>query len=647
MQASELSGLDTIIFGVYIVAVIIFGIWIANREKNTTASDYFLASRSLPWWAVGGSLIASNISAEQVIGMNGSGFELGLAIATYELMAAITLIVVAKFLLPVFLKEGIYTMPQFLEDRYDGTVRTIMSVFWIALFVFVNIATVLYLGALAIEQLIDVPAVVNAFGGDASTYGVDELASVGLVMGIIFLVLYSACFSIFGGLKAVVWTDVIQVIVLLIGGTAAAYGILTYVGDGSLFAGIGRLVDSVPGHFEMLFEPDDTYVDTGSGETRSSFQLLPGMAMLLGGMWIVNTYYWGNNQYIIQRALAAKDLPEAQKGVAFAALMKLFIPFFAVLPGIAAYYLLQQGEDVAIAKADQAFPWVLANHVGPGLRGLTFAALVAAIGSSVSSMVNSASTIFTIDIYNKFINPAASERRQVRIGQLAAGGALIIGAFMAPVLAGAGQVFQIIQEYTGFISPGVLTVFIFGMFYRRGTAKAALVVILSSIPLSLAFQQLMPGLPFLDRMAFIFLLSAFLMVVLSKFTVRKRGLDRANPKDLAAGEDASGQLPDENLTGQLISDFKLRNGLTLSVIIIGLATGIRLLLQPVPQVPTAMSIIFLILSIIVIALIYTDKTEDDYKAIDLDPALFRTRMGFNISAVTILLVLGIIYTVLA
>ena len=640
----SLVGIDLYIFAIYIVAVIAFGIWISNREKSATASDYFLASRSLPWWAVGGSLIASNISAEQVIGMNGSGFELGLAIATYELMAAITLIIVAKFLLPVFLKKEIYTMPQFLEERYDATVRTIMSVFWIILFVFVNISTVLYLGALAIEQLINNEWLVGVLGGDPTTYTAAELEYVGIVAGIVFLVLYSACFSIFGGLKAVVWTDVIQVVVLMVGGTAAAYGILSYVGDGSVFAGIGRLYDAVPGHFEMLFEPDDTFVDTVSGESKSSFNLLPGFAMLFGGMWIVNTYYWGNNQYIIQRALAAKNLPEAQKGVAFAALMKLFIPFFAVLPGIAAFYLMQKGEPVDIAKADQAFPWVLAEHVGPGLRGLTFAALVAAIGSSVSSMVNSASTIFTIDIYNKFINPGASEGRQVRIGQLAAAGALVIGAFVAPLLADAGQVFQIIQEYTGFISPGVLTVFVFGMFYRRGTAKAALVVVLLSVPLSMAFKVLMPDLPFLDRMALIFLISSLLMIVVSAMTSKRAPDDDWNTNLDDASNTAAGTYES---SANLVPDTRLRAGLAVAVIAVGVATAIRLLVQPVPGVPIWAVGVFAILSVTVLALIYTDKQADDHKAIDLEPELFRTRMGFNVAAVAVLLVLAVIYTFLA
>ena len=534
-------------------------------------------------------------------------------------------------------------MPQFLEERYDGTVRTIMSGLWIALFVFVNISTVLYLGALAIEQLLDVP----------------------LYMGIIGLVLYSACFSIFGGLKAVVWTDVVQVVVLLLGGTIAAWGILSFVGDGSVLTGIAELYRVLPGHFEMLFEPTDTYISkaattelaTGldfSGqptelvagdEVKSSFNLLPGMALLLGGMWIVNTYYWGFNQYIIQRALAAKSLAEAQKGIAFAAFMKLFIPFFAVLPGIAAYYLLtEKGIDVDIDKADQVFPWVLGNYVGVGFRGLTFAALVAAIGSSVSSMVNSASTIFTIDIYNKFINPSASQKRQVTMGQVAAAVSLIIGAIVAPALASADQVFQVIQEYTGFLSPGVLVVFIFGMFYRRGTARAALVVILLGVPLSLFFKFLLPDLAFLDRMALMFLISSALMILLSAVTSKKA----AEPSLNEAVSDASADALTHSASPKtIIKDMTIRNGIALIVIVIGVCTAIRLFVQPVPGVPDWAVYLFGALSVVVLVLIYTDKQEEDHKAIDLEPSLFRTRMGFNISALAVLLILALIYGFLA
>jgi len=613
----QLSQLDLVIFGIYILGVIAFGIWIANRDKNTTASDYFLASRSLPWWAVGGSLIASNISAEQIIGMNGSGFLLGLAIATYELMAAITLILVAKFLLPVFLKKGIYTMPQFLEERYDGTARSIMSVFWIALYVFVNIASVLYLGGIAIEPLL----------------GVD------FRIGIIGLLLYSASFSIFGGLKAVVWTDIVQVVVLLIGGTVAAVGILGAVGDGSVFAGITELFQNVGGHFEMLFEPSDSYIDPfvdvdaagyqDGSEIKRPFNDLPGLALLFGGMWIVNTYYWGNNQFIIQRALAAKDLQEAQRGVAFAALLKLFIPFFAVLPGIAAFYLVsKQGAEIDWRTADGAFPWVLGEYVGPGLKGLTFAALVAAIGSSISSMVNSASTIFTLDIYQKFIKIDASEAQLVRMGQLSATGALIIGAFMAPALGGIDQALQFIQEYTGFISPGVFTVFVFGMFWRRATPQAATAVIVASIPLSFLLKLFLPGLPFLDRMAFIFILSAIAMVVISHLTAR--------------GDTANGKLGRGTL-----SDQTLRIGLMITIIAIGLVTGVRLLVQPVPGVPNWFAYATLLLSIAGIVSVLTNKAPDHPKAIDMDTSLFKTSLGFNLTAIAIILILTAIYSFLA
>nr|HMQ63464.1 sodium/solute symporter [Flavilitoribacter sp.] len=436
----QLPTIDLIVFFGYILAMMGFGVWIANREKTESAQDYFLASKALPWWAVGGSLIASNISTEQIMGMNGSGFEIGLAIASYELMAAITLILVAKYFLPVFLKKGIYTMPQFLEMRYNRTVRTIMSVFWVALFVLINITSVLYLGGLAIKNLMGIP----------------------LFIGILGLVIYSASFSIFGGLKAVVWTDVVQVVVLIFGGFLASYFVVSAVGDGSFFHGLDVLYEKTPERFNMIFSTSDTYTERLSGNTLSSYNLLPGIGVLLGGMWIANIYYWGNNQYIIQRALASKNLGEAQRGVAFAAFLKILMPIIVIVPGIAAFVL-----NADIHKADEAFPWVLNNYVGIGFKGLTFAALVAAIGSSISSMVNSASTIFTLDIYKELINPEASEKTQVRVGQLSAAGALLIGALLGPLLGNLGQVIQFIQEYTGFISPGVVAIFLFGMFWKR------------------------------------------------------------------------------------------------------------------------------------------------------------------------------------
>lgn len=589
----EFATTDLIVFAGYIIAMMGFGIWIANRDKAKTSQDYFLASKALPWWAVGGSLIASNISTEQIMGMNGSGFEIGMAIASYELMAAITLIIVAKFFLPVFIKEGISTMPQFLERRYNKSVRSIMSVFWVALFVFINITSVLYLGGLAIQSLLGIK----------------------LIYGILGLVIYSASFSIFGGLKAVVWTDVIQVVVLVLGGTLASYFVVAAVGDGSFFSGVSVLFEKTPERFNMIFSPTDTYVEQLTGEVKSAYSLLPGFAVLFGGMWIANIYYWGNNQYIIQRALAAKSLGEAQRGVAFAAFIKLFMPIIVVLPGIAAFIL-----NADIEKADEAFPWVLNNYVSTGFKGLTFAALVAAIGSSISSMVNSASTIFTLDIYNQHINKEASEATLVRVGKIAAAVALVIGAMLGPLLGNLGQVVQFIQEYTGFISPGVVVVFIFGMFWKRATPNAGLAVVIASIPLSIAFKALYPELPFVDRIAITFLICVFLMIGISLY---------------------------ENKTSkEVITDTSFRWGVIASIVCIGLATGVRILFEEIPNVGNGTGYLVIALSAIGIGLVLIDKKGDNEKALDIDKSLFKTDTVFNLSAILIVLILTVIYSTL-
>lgn len=586
----SISTIDLGVFIAYLVGMMGFGVWIANREKTENTRDYFLASQALPWWAIGGSLIASNISSEQILGMNGSGFELGLAIASYELMAAATLLIVAKFLLPVFLQKGIYTMPQFLESRYDGRVRSLMSVFWVALFVFVNVSSVLYLGGLAMESLLGLP----------------------LIWGIVGLVIYSATFSIFGGLKAVVWTDVVQVVVLVLGGFIAAYSVLTAVGDGSFFAGLSELYEKTPERFNMVFSPTDTYVDRLSGETRSSYDLLPGLSVLLGGMWIANLYYWGNNQYIIQRALAATSLQEAQKGVVFAAFLKVFMPLVVVIPGIAAFTL---GAD--IQKADQAFPWVLNNYVGVGLKGLTIAGLVAAIGSSISSIVNSASTIFTLDIYHKHIKRDASETQLVTVGKISAAAALIVGALLAPMLNSLGQVFQYIQEYTGLISPGVVAIFIFGMFWKRTTANAALAVVIAAIPLSLGFKALFPALAFIDRMGITFLLCAVLLIGIS--------------------------LLENKAKQPAITDRHLRLGLILSLLVIGAATGAKIIFENIPAVGQGTGLLTLGLSLLAVGLIWMERKGNDPKAIDFDENLFHTNQTFNIGSFAVILILAAIY----
>lgn len=585
-----LATTDLIVLIAYLLGMMGFGIWIANREKSENTRDYFLASQALPWWAIGGSLIASNISSEQILGMNGSGFELGLAIASYELMAAATLLLVGKFLLPVFLKKGIYTMPQFLEQRYDGRVRSLMSIFWVALFVFVNVTSVMYLGGLAMESLLGLP----------------------LIWGIVGLVIYSATFSIFGGLKAVVWTDVVQVIVLVTGGAVAAYSVLAYVGDGSFMAGLTELYQKTPERFNMVFAPTDSYIDRLSGDTRSAYALLPGISVLLGGMWIANLYYWGNNQYIIQRALAATSLQEAQKGIVFAAFLKVFMPLVVVIPGIAAFVL-----NADIQKADQAFPWVLNNYVVVGLKGLTIAGLIAAIGSSISSIVNSASTIFTLDIYHKHIDPQASEVKLVKVGKLSAAVALVIGALIAPSLGNLGQVFQYIQEYTGFISPGVVAIFIFGMFWKRTTANAALAVVIAAIPLSLGFKLLFPDLPFIDRMGITFLLCALLLIVISLLEIKGRKAE--------------------------VTDGALRWGLILSLMIIGAATGAKILLEDIPMVGKATGFLTLVLSLLAVGLLWTERKGDDVKAIEVESTLFSTNRSFNLGAFAVILILLAIY----
>jgi len=581
----------TVLIG-YLLLMMGFGIWIANREKNENAKDYFLASSALPWWAVGGSLIASNISTEQILGMNGSGYVMGLAIGAYELLAALTLILVAKFMLPVFIKKGIYTMPQFLEERFDGRVRTIMAFFWVALFVLVNITSVLYLGGLAIQNIIGVP----------------------LLWGIAGLVFYSATLSIFGGLKAVVWTDVVQVIILIVGGFTAAYMVLTFVGDGSFFGGLSHLYEEAPGHFDMIL-----------GKDNPSYSKLPGISVLVGGMWIANLYYWGNNQYIIQRALAAKDLKEAQKGVAFAALMKLLIPFFAVIPGIAAYVILKDPAAYGFTGAginvpDEAFPWVLNNFVQVGFKGLVLAALIAAIGSSVSSMVNSASTIFTLDIYKNLFAKQESENHYVRIGRLSSAGALLLGAIIAPSLGSLDQVFQYIQEYTGFISPGVVAVFLFGMFWKRATANAALAAVVASIPFSWMMQALFPEVPFLVRMALSFVVMSGLIVIISVFENKAAETKRAKETPFLLG-----------LIG--------------SIILISVPAGVRILTGDI-ETSNVFGLLILGLSGLVFALLFTENKVDDKKGIELDTSLFRTDAIFNLASVIVCLLLVVIYYVL-
>jgi len=477
----SLSTIDLIVFIVYIFTIIGLGLWVSREKKGHVkdSQDYFLAGRMLPWWAVGASLIASNISAEQMVGMAGSGYAIGLAIASYEWMAAITLVIVAKYFLPIFLEKQIYTMPQFLEIRFDRRVRTSLARFWLLVYIFVNLTSVLYLGALALETIVGVP----------------------LIWGIVGLALFSSLYTIYGGLKAVAWTDVVQVVVLVAGGLITSFLALNAVSGGQgVWAGLMELIRAVPDKFDMI-------LDAG----HPSYKDLPGLSVLLGGMWIANLFYWGCNQYITQRALAAKSLKEAQRGLVFAGYLKLLMPLIVVIPGIAAFHLKAQ-----IARPDEAYPWLLSQFVPVGLKGLAFAALIAAIVSSLSSMVNSTATIFSMDIYKQLFCKDATERQLVRSGRWMSAAAMVIAVLVAPTLRTLQQAYQFIQEFTGFISPGIFAVFMLGLFWKKTTTRAALWASALTIPLSAAFKYLTPGLPFMDRMGIVFLLICLVMGVVSQ-----------------------------------------------------------------------------------------------------------------------------------
>lgn len=480
MSLSSLDIATIIIYGVLLVGI---AWWVsrekAGHEKNST--DYFLAGKALPWWAIGASLIAANISAEQIIGMSGSGFAIGLGIASYEWMAAITLLIVGKYFLPIFLKKGISTMPQFLEQRYDHRVRTVMAIFWLALYTFVNLTSILWLGALAINAIT----------------GLD------LVYGMVFLAAFSIAYSIYGGLKAVALTDIIQVVLLIVGGLLVSWLALDQIaenaGGAGAFQGFSIMLADIPHKFDMILDPSNEH-----------YISLPGISVLVGGLWIMNFSYWGFNQYITQRTLAAKSLAEAQKGIAFAAYLKLLMPLIVVLPGMAAAMLKPD-----LAQPDQAYPEMM-KLVPQGLLGITFAALVAAIASSLGSMVNSISTIFTMDIYAKLINREATEHRKVVIGRTVACTAMLIAVVIArPLLGNFPQAFQFIQNFTGFFTPGIVSIFILGFFWKRATALSALVAAIASVVLSALCYWLFPEFPFIDRVGVVFLLCIALSVVIT------------------------------------------------------------------------------------------------------------------------------------
>ena len=497
---NHLHSLDYLVFFIYFIVVSGYGYWIYQKKKSKEmdSKDFFLAEGSLTWWAIGASLIASNISAEHFIGMSGSGFALGLAISSYEWMAAATLIIVAIFFIPIYLKNRIFTMPQFLSQRYNDTVATLMAIFWLLVYVFVNLTSIIYLGALAI----------NSISGISFEWCIAGLGIFSIVVTL-------------GGMKVIGYTDVIQVLVLIMGGLVTCYLALTLVSEkfgygGDILRGLSVIKDKAPSHFHMIFDSSNPY-----------YKDLPGLSVLIGGMWINNLNYWGCNQYITQRALGA-DLHTARKGILFAAFLKLVIPLIVVIPGITMFVMYQQGmfqkemTDInGIVKPDHSYP-TLMNLLPNGLKGLAFAALTAAIVASLAGKANSISTIFSLDIYKKFFNKNATEKRLVLTGRITVIVAMILAGLVAPALRNLDQAYQFIQEYVGFISPGVLSIFLLGFFWKRTTSTAALTSAILTIPLSTVLKFLpvwtngiFPDFPFMDRMTLVFIILMLLIVVMS------------------------------------------------------------------------------------------------------------------------------------
>lgn len=506
----SLELIDLVVVGLYALSLLLIALWVSREPQGSSKNteDYFLAGRALPWWAIGASLIASNISAEQIIGQSGQGFAVGIAIAAYEWQAALVLLIVAKWFLPIFLKQGIYTMPQFLEQRYGTHVKSLMSVYWIALYTAVNLTTVLWLGGLAMTSLTGWP----------------------IFTCMIALGVFAAAYSLYGGLKAVALTDIIQVVILIIGGLAITAIALNQVSGGAgIFSGFAQLYKEMPGHFTMILDRD-----------HAAYGDLPGIWTLLGGLWVLHFSYWGFNQYIIQRALGAESLAEAQKGLAFAAFLKLFIPLVVVIPGIAAVTLASQGvlDGAALSEKSDRTYGELMRFAPAGLRGLVFAALIAAVVSSLASMMNSISTIFTLDIYKSMVRDR-NENHYVTVGRVSAFVAIFLALILAePFIGGFESGFQTVQEYSGFIAPGVVVVFLLGFFSKRMNTWGAFTALFGSILVNVLLKFGAPDVPFIIRIWIVFMTCFAASFFVSGITAKTSRNQAVNTNEISFSTDA-------------------------------------------------------------------------------------------------------------
>ncbi len=661
LEALKNNGFETIdyiVVAIYIVILVGMGIFLSRgkKGKDKSSNDYFLAGNTLTWWAVGASLIAANISAEQFIGMSGSAFKSGIAMAAYELQAALALIIVGKFLLPLMIKKNIITIPQFLSDRYNWGVGLAFSIFWLFLYVFINLTSVAWLGALAIKQILGLPAV----SGQILGLNVDMT----LLTIILALFLIAGLYSIYGGLASVAWTDVMQVTFLVGGGLITAYAALSVIGaevwQCGPFEALGNIYDwcinqEGDKHFNLVVSrnPDlypvingtgPIYADDGTllqaAQTADPYFDIPGIVVIVGALWLTNLGYWGFNQYIIQKGLAAKSLDEAKKGMIFAGFLKILIPFIVCIPGVCAFFIMNGDIDGTpvidmiktnlsgeITRSDDAYPYLIRNFTPTVVKGLAFAALAAAVISSLASMFNSTSTIFTMDVYKKFINKKASEKKLVTVGRITSISSLIIALIAVyPIMGGADQAFQVIQEYSGFVYPGIVVIFGLGLLWKRSSGTAAIVTAIGTFVFSIIFKFVMPDVPFLIRMGYVFLCLVVLFVGISMYS--------KNTKPAAV-------LSEHTIKTQL----KWSRILFVCGLIV-LIAAIAMMTNETCRNYGAETMFFIVVMLFTLAWYLHSNAKDkveDVKSIGVDIEIFHTNTAFNIGAFGIIAILVILY----
>ena len=653
LEALKNNGFETadyLVFVAYIVLLVGMGIFLSRGKKGEekSSTDYFLAGNTLTWWAVGASLIAANISAEQFIGMSGSAYVSGIAMAAYELMAAATLIVVGKFLLPLMIEKKVLTIPQFLSERYNWGVGLSFSIFWLFLYVFINLTSVAWLGALAMKQILGLPTIAGVFMG----MNVDMT----LLVIILFLFVVAGLYSIYGGLASVAWTDVMQVTFLVGGGLITAYAALDVIAgsldiEGGALGALGQI------YTELLENPDDKHFNlvvtrneelypiiNGIVENGVTIQKadpyfdIPGIVVIVGALWLTNLGYWGFNQYIIQKGLAAKSLAEAKKGMIFAAFLKILIPFIVCIPGVCAFYIMNSPDCAdlraslagSLDRPDDAYPWLIRNFTPTIIKGLSFAALAAAVISSLASMFNSTSTIFTMDIYKRFFNKNASEKKLVNVGRMTSVAALLLALIAVyPIMGGADQAFQVIQEYSGFVYPGIVVIFGLGLLWKRASGTAAVVAAIGTFFFSILFKFMLPDVPFLLRMGYVF---ACLVVLFFSISLMSK---KAVPAE---------QLDEHTIKTQL----KWSN-ITIISAVVCLCIGIASMFSHELRCYGFEAIFFLALMLGSIGFYLRSNAKDkveDPKSIGVDIAIFRTDSAFNIGAIAIIVILTILYVAL-